>query len=622
MRYAFPARQLLRTALHIAIVILIAVGSASSTHAQALSEKGSVDELVGLWKAEHDYGPPERGQLVMKNSKAGWSAEFAGNTIKVREEKNVLSFELPDGRGAFRAVVQRDGSLGHGQWFQLKSTITLDFASSVTFTRSGSDRWIGTVVPIPDEFNFYLLIQKLDDGSVAGFLRNPERNIGARYPIDRISREGNSVQFFGKRRGQTESVPVMKGSFDASTENLSLEFIPELDGAYKFTRVGDQTSFYPRGKTPSRYVYRPPADLRDGWAVGTLDDVDIDRKGIENFVQTILDMPMNSINAMQVDGILIARHGKLVLEEYFHGFDRDTLHSARSASKSLTSVLIGATMQSGLPVKLSEPVYQAMNGGAFPEDLEPKKRTMTLENLMTMSSGFFCDDGNPNAPGNEELLINQTEEPDYYRFSLRIPLDRTPGERAVYCSADPNLAIGVLHRVTGEHPMDLFDRLIAGPLNIPYHAWPISPSRQPYGGGSVNLTPRNFMKFGQLMLNGGKWNSRRILSEEFVKRSTSPLYDLNGIKYGYLWWVIDFPYKNRTVRAFFAGGNGGQGIIVIRELDLVIVTQGSSYGGPLGLEIQQGLPARYILPAVREPGDPKDAPVVPREYKIQYGRKP
>jgi CubicO group peptidase (beta-lactamase class C family) len=612
MRHPFP----------LIVFLILALGGVTQLRAQATPAKAPVDELVGLWKAEHDYGPAERGTLVVKKTRTGWLAEFAGSTIKIQEEKKVLSFELPEGRGAFRAELQADGNLKHGQWFQLNQTITLPFASRVTFTRSGSDRWTGTVVPVPDEFNFYLLIQKLDDGSVAGFLRNPERNMGTRYPIDRIARDGNAVQFFGKRRGQTESVQTLKGTFDPSSHSLTLEFIPELDGAYKFTRVGDQSTFYPRGKNPSKYIYQPPVDRRDGWPVGTLEEADIDRRGIENFIQTILDMPMNSINSMQIDAILIARHGKLVLEEYFHGFDRDTPHSARSASKSLTSVLIGASMQAGLPVDLSEPVYKAMYGGTFPPDLESRKRAMTLENLMTMSSGFFCDDSNPDAPGNEELLINQTDEPDYYRFSLRVPMDRTPGEKAVYCSADPNLAIGVLHRVTGEHPMDLFARLVAEPMNIPYDAWPISPSRQPYGGGSINMTSRNFMKFGQLMLNGGKWNGRRILSEEFVKRSASPLYDLSSIKYGYLWWVIDFPYKNRTVRAFFAGGNGGQGIIVLPELDLVIVTQGSSYGGAVGLEIQQGLPPRYILPAVREPGDPKNTPVVPREYKIQYGKKP
>jgi CubicO group peptidase (beta-lactamase class C family) len=262
-----------------------------------------------------------------------------------------------------------------------------------------------------------------------------------------------------------------------------------------------------------------------------------------------------------------------------------------------------------------------MNGGSFPEGLEDRKRAMTLEHLLTMTSGIFCDDGNPDAPGNEETMINQDAEPDFYRFYMKALMDRQPGAEAVYCSGDPNLAIGVLHRATGEHPMDLFDRLLGQPLQIPHHGWYLSPSRQPYGGGSVVMTPRNYMKLGQLMLNKGLWQGRRILSEDFVRRASAPIYDLNNIKYGYLWWVIDWPYKDRTVRAYFAGGNGGQGIIVVPDLDVVIATYGSNYGSRVGLEIQQGLTPRLILPAVREEGDAKDAPVVPREYKIIYGRQ-
>src|SRR5204863_5721632 len=182
-------------------------------------------------------------------------------------------------------------------------------------------------------------------------------------------------------------------------------------------REGDDSAFYPRGKQPGRYAYRPPLRLDDGWPVGTLDAADIDRATMEKFVQGILDMPMDSPDAPQFHGLLIARHGKLVLEEYFHAQHRDKLQNVRSASKSLTSLLIGAVMQAGVPLKLSSPVYQVMNGGAFPTDLDPQKRAMTLENLLTMSSGYFCDDANDDAPGNEEKMWEQTAEPDFYRYT-------------------------------------------------------------------------------------------------------------------------------------------------------------------------------------------------------------
>ena len=85
------------------------------------------------------------------------------------------------------------------------------------------------------------------------------------------------------------------------------------------------------------------------------------------------------------------------------------------------------------------------------------------------------------------------------------------------------------------------------------------------------------MKVGQLMLNGGTWEGRRILGGDFVPSASAPLYHLRNLYYGFLWWGIDYPYKDRTVHAFSAGGAGGQGIIVIPALDLVIGTFAGNY---------------------------------------------
>lgn len=594
---------------------------AASTVAAA-SPADSARELVGLWKAQHDYGPAARGELVLRRTFRGWIADFMGRTIAVQENRGVLTFDLQDGQGGFRARLQPGGRLENGQWFQLASPANPPFGTGIRFVADGSDRWRGEVQPLEDTSTFYLRLYERPDGSVGAFLRHREFNLGLRYNLDRLVRDGRAVQLIGRFRGEAADRVLLSGSFDPESGVLSLAFDPPLDGEYEFRRAGDGSDFYPRGRNPGRYIYRPPPARDDGWPVATLEEVNIDRTGIERFVQWLLDQPMDGLETMQVDAILIARHGKLVLEEYFHGFHRDTIHSTRSAGKSLTATLIGAAMQAGLPVSLSAPVYQVMNGGRFPDGLEERKRAVRLEHLLTMTSGLFCDDGNPAAPGNEETMINQTDEPDFYGFYMRAPMDREPGAEAVYCSGDPNLAIGVLHRATGEHPMDLFERLLGEPLAISRHSWYLSPSRQPYGGGSASMIPRDFMKLGQLMLNGGIWQRRRILGEVFVRRASAPLVDLNGIQYGYLWWGIDWPYKDRTVHAVFAGGNGGQGVLVVPELDLVIATYGSNYGSRLGLEIQQGLTPRFILPAVREVGDAVDAPVVPREYTVIYGRKP
>ena len=100
---------------------------------------------------------------------------------------------------------------------------------------------------------------------------------------------------------------------------------------------------------------------------------------------------------------------------------------------------------------------------------------MTLEHLLTMSSGYFCDDTNPDAPGNEDTMLDQSDEPDYYRYTLKVPMATAPGEKSVYCSINPNLALGVVGRATGESPLDTFDRLLGAPMKIDRYGWPLDP---------------------------------------------------------------------------------------------------------------------------------------------------
>ncbi|HYH06995.1 MAG TPA: hypothetical protein VEK11_08030 [Thermoanaerobaculia bacterium] len=129
------------------------------------------------------------------------------------------------------------------------------------------------------------------------------------------------------------------------------------------------------------------------------------------------------------------------------------------------------------------------------------------------------------------------------------------------------------------------------------------------------------MKLGQLLLDGGTWKGRRIVSREFAARAGAPLYNLRNIHYGYLWWSEDYPYKQRTVRSFSARGAGGQSTTVIPELGLVVTTLAGNYFSRKGMfAASTDLIPRVILPAVREAGDDPNAPVVERDYVSPYGR--
>ena len=275
-------------------------------------------------------------------------------------------------------------------------------------------------------------------------------------------------------------------------------------------------------------------------------------------------------------------------------------HDTRSAGKSLASDLAGAAIQAGYDLDASTPVYAAMNGGVVPPSLEPRKRAMTLEHLLTMSSGFDCDEDDENSPGNEDNM----KGPDVYRATLDLNLVRAPGEKAVYCSVGANLAGGVVARAARVPSLQLFQRLIAEPLSIDRYYLGVTPTHDYYMGGGAQLLPRDFLKLAQVHVDGGTWHGKRIYSTEWSRKATSPLvrfFEESKSRYGYLWWLYDIPYRGRTVRAYFASGNGGQLSIGIDELDLAIVFYAGNYNDwETGLVALKELLPQDILPAVQD----------------------
>ncbi len=552
-------------------------------------------DLQGLWAATLRFGPDIRGTLIILRTQEGWRGDIAGFSVPVRTDGQAVSFELPDGKGSFRGRLSGKRIVGH--WIQARSEDSgLAYASPVMLEAAAPGRWRGAVAPLAGRFRFYMPVLPQPGGGFRTYLRNPERNLGWFVPVSRMTLKGEEVSLIGRRGGQSDTT-LAQGRYQDDMISIRLR-----GGMYDFTRVSDPTSspFYPRGNPAARYRYAPPVQRDDGWPVATVDEVGISRGAIERFVQMLIDMPMDSMGTLQVHSFLIARHGKLVVEEYFHGYHRDMPHDTRSAAKSWTAVLLGAAMQAGVPIGMGTPVYETMLG-TLGADLDPRKRAMTLEHLVSMTAGYDCDDRNPSAPGAEDVMQSQTKEPDWYRYTLNVPLTSAPGEKLVYCSAESNLAGGVLAKVANEPLPELFDRLVARPLEMGTYHLLLTPTGEAYGGGGHHFLPRDFMKLAQLMVNGGKWRGRQVLSTDWVQKSSSPLRDLSPIQqYGYLWNSVEYPFGSRKVRAFFAGGNGGQIFMGVPELDLVVAFTGGNYNHPALFIPQRVFVPQYLLPAVTD----------------------
>lgn len=595
----------MRTLLSLALLASCALSIATSLTSNATAESDSANELVGLWEAKRRFGPDIRGVLSIRQTGGAWQAEIAGHVVNAKLDRDSVSFSLPDGKGDFHGKFDARRTTITGHWMQQRTVESgMRYVSPVTLTRSSNSEWRGNVWPIDDTHTFYLMVKPRADGSMGAFFRNPERNLGwFQYRVDRLERDGKIVKLFAANRGNEPSRLIVEGRYDPDAQRLSFYF-QNRGGSFDFYRVpkDNASDFYARGRVVVTYSYTPPPKLDDGWQTARLEDVGLSRPAIENFIQSIVDTPIESANSQEDHGVLIARHGKLVLEEYFHGEHREKAHDTRSASKSVASDLMGAAIHAGVRVDPENFLYQVMNGSQFPRDLEPRKRALKVVHLLTMSSGLDCDDNDDKSPGFEDKMWEQTDEPDFYKWTMALKMVREPGEKAIYCSASPNLVGGVIKRAAGKPLPKLFQSLLAEPLNIKRYYLPTSPTGDVTFTGGHRFLPRDFMKLAQVHLNGGTWNGRRIFSAEWSRRATTPAYGISAYKldYGYLWWVKDYPYKGRTVRAYFASGNGGQIAMAIPEFDLALAFYAGNYNDGGGRTATNVYVPQFILPAIEK----------------------
>jgi CubicO group peptidase (beta-lactamase class C family) len=581
--------------LRLATLILLAP-TVHLPRVQAQTSNPAVTE--GLWEAKRRFGPDVRGPLSIVQDANGWRAEIAGARAPVQVRGDTVSFTLPNKGGSLIAYLAKDRSRISGHWIQPPIVSSgNEYASPIVLTRDRFGRWTGNVAPLDDTMTMYLMIRKRSDGTLGTFLRNPERNLGRQLRADRMVVADSQVRMIGKWNGN--GAERVLGAGVVTEDGFSL-FLSGRGGMFDFRKVGDgeYSHFYPRGRPTGSYSYNPPPALNDGWPTGNLREAGLSEDTIAKFMQAMVNLPMDSLSSQQLHAVLIARHGKLVLEEYFHGEDRDHAHETRSAAKSITSTLAGAAIHSGKGVSLSSPAYATMNGGTFPDKIEPRKRRITLEHLLSMSSGIDCDDNDDKSPGNESAIIDQTDELDYYRLILRLGTIREPGEKQVYCSINPHLAGGVLKKASGRSLPDLFSELVARPLGIDTYYLPLTPTRDAYMGGGVRLTARAFAKIGQLYLDSGVWKGKRVLDASYVKQASTPRFATGAMRYGLGWWVAEYPFRGQTIQAYFAAGNGGNVVIVIPKLDMVVTMYSANYQDAATVIPQRQYVPQFILPAV------------------------
>jgi len=556
--------------------------------------------LEGVWGAERALGPEMRGTLRITQEGDKWRAAIGGMAASGGVEGDSLLFSFGESKGELRVPRVRGGPTGdgfNGHWVQPPRIADGSrYATRVELRQVEHGEWTGDVNPLDDRLEIYLVILEQPDGSLSAFFRDPQANVGVFFPVGSVQINGDSVRLV--RRGNDKE--YIEGTYDGNRDSLGfrLPFYP-LD--LEFTRRGgpDAPGFYPRADLSGPYAYEKPIDQNDGWETAGLAEVGFDEEPVYALVEQILGTETTGLATPYIQGLLIARHGKLVLEEYFYGFSKDRPHDLRSAGKSLSTMLVGLAIDGGADLEVTTPVYSV-----FPEYLQfandsAQKRKITVEHLMTMSSGLECDDQDEESAGNEDNMQSQQEQPDWYKFALDLPSVREPGEKAVYCTAGMNLLGGVISNATGEWLPEFFRARVAGPLGFGQYHLLLTPRGNMYLGGGSYMRPRDFVKLGQVYLSGGVWNGRRIISKEWVDESLRPRTAMQDTDdYGYGWHLMDYRVGERTYRASYASGNGGQLLIIVPELEIVVMFTAGNYANyPTWWRFRDELVPQYILAA-------------------------
>ncbi|MFC1938921.1 serine hydrolase domain-containing protein [Chloroflexota bacterium] len=349
---------------------------------------------------------------------------------------------------------------------------------------------------------------------------------------------------------------------------------------------------------PSVYTYRPPENIDDGLSIGTLEEVNIDSVLIEKAVNRIYAGRYKEVHSM-----LIFKDDKLVFEEYFQGhgyewdapkhqgelvtWDRTMLHDVKSVSKSITSTCIGIAIDGGFIENVRQSIFDYLPEHQYLNTDGRDK--ITIEHLLTMTSGLEWDEwGVPLSSTDNDIIGLWFHCDDQITCILERLLINEPGTSFIY-SGGNMIVLGEIIKNATKMDIDEFSReYLFEPLGIDSSNWTV---RYPNGvieaAGSLEITPRAMVKIGVTFLNRGIWNGKQVISEQWVENSATsypgnhgidiPGEDSGRVDYSYSWWIKQYSNSGKEINMFYAGGWGGQLIMVLTEVNTVVVFTGGNY---------------------------------------------
>ncbi len=269
--------------------------------------------------------------------------------------------------------------------------------------------------------------------------------------------------------------------------------------------------------------------------------------------------------AEAIDGLrslLAWRDGELLLEGHFDRAGREDLHHLRSATKSVTGLLVGIALEEGLLASVDLTLGEVL--GDDVARLGGGKADLTVEQLLTMSAGLEWNESDD--VGEYNRLRSSRDPLAHY---LERPFAHRPGSTWAYSSGASHALSVALSAATGEELSAFARSRLFEPLGIDRFRWESMADGHTNGSAGLELRSLDTLKLGILVLQGGVWNDKQIVPREWVATSTRPLMTVGGdMSYGYQWWVVE----DGPITAWMALGYAGQMLLVLPDVDAVVVS--------------------------------------------------
>jgi metal-dependent hydrolase (beta-lactamase superfamily II)/CubicO group peptidase (beta-lactamase class C family) len=321
-------------------------------------------------------------------------------------------------------------------------------------------------------------------------------------------------------------------------------------------------------------------DPSGGWPISTPEEQGFDSELLADMLAEIL------AQAPAIDSVTILRHGHLVADAVVYPFEPASPHFVHSCTKSVVSALVGIAIEQGHLQGVHQPLLELFPGRQVAH-MDANKEAITLEHLLTMTTGLDCRDS---YLYRWQGLDEMARSDDWVQFVLDLPMAQAPGTEFEYCNGASFLLSAAIQEATGQSALAFAEEHLFGPLGIHDVRWPDNPQGISIGWGQLWMQPHDMAKIGALYLNRGRWNGRQVVPDAWVEASTrkhTPATLQDG--YGYQWWISDAGY-------YMALGYAGQFIFVLPEQDMVV-----AFTSDLAEEdfyLPQELLTAFILPAV------------------------